>query len=135
MRRRKLLAAVGLAVLATAGVFVLWPQTDRITRESFDRIREGMSRAQVQVILGPPGDSATVDTAYDHYDAAVGDWRSAMSDAGDSWQTDAAEIAVSYSESGTVSGATYSLGCRLNPGPLDNLLWRAKRLWRKWFPE
>jgi hypothetical protein len=135
MRRRKLIAAVGLAVLVAVGAVVLWPRTDRVTREKFDLLRVGMSRVQVQVILGPPGDSSTVETAYDHYDAAVGKWHPAVSDAADIWQTDAAEIAVSYSESGTVSGATYSTGCRLDDGPLGNLLWRAKRQWRRWFPK
>ena len=53
MRRRKLIAAVGLVAV---GAFVMWPRMDRITRENFDRISKGMSRAEVEAILGPPGD-------------------------------------------------------------------------------
>ena len=59
MRRRKLIALAGLAVLVAAGAFVLWPRPDRITRANYDRIRMGMSRAEVEAILGPPGDYTT----------------------------------------------------------------------------
>ncbi len=61
MRRHKwrLLALAGLVVLAAVGAFVLWPRADRITRENFDRIREGMGREELEAILGPPGDHRT----------------------------------------------------------------------------
>ena len=57
MRRRKLLIVLVLAgltvVVVMAGAVVLWPQPpSRITRENFDRIKEGMSRAEVEAILG-----------------------------------------------------------------------------------
>jgi hypothetical protein len=65
MRRRKLRwVLAGLAVLLLAvGGFVLWPRPNRVARENFDRIREGMTRAEVEAILGPPGDYQTVRTA------------------------------------------------------------------------
>ena len=48
MRRRKPLVVVaGLAVVVAAGVVVLWPRADRVTRENFRRIETGMSRADV----------------------------------------------------------------------------------------
>jgi hypothetical protein len=57
MRRRKPLPVpAGRAVLLAAGAFVLWPRPERITRENFKRIREGMTQAEVEAILGPPGD-------------------------------------------------------------------------------
>src|SRR6516165_6941322 len=61
MRRRKLLVVLAvLAVVVAAGVVVaLWPSRERITQENFDRIREGMSRAEVEGILGSPGDYTT----------------------------------------------------------------------------
>jgi hypothetical protein len=61
MRRRTLLAALtGLAVVVAAGVVVLWPwQSSRITRENYERIHERMSQANVEAILGPPGDYRT----------------------------------------------------------------------------
>jgi hypothetical protein len=61
MRRRTLLVALaGLPVVVAAGAVVLWPRTpSRITLENCNRIREGMSRAEVEAILGPPGDYRT----------------------------------------------------------------------------
>jgi hypothetical protein len=67
MRRRKpLVALAGLAVVVAAGVVVLWPRTapERITRENYDRIRNGMSRAEVEAILGPPRDYSTGPLQY-----------------------------------------------------------------------
>src|SRR6516164_10518508 len=61
MRRRTLLVVLaGLAGLVAAVVVVLWPRPSlRITLENCKRIREGMSRAEVEAILGPPGDYRT----------------------------------------------------------------------------
>jgi hypothetical protein len=61
MRRRKLLpgAVAVLVTLAGVAALVLWPRADRVTRANFDRIRVGMSRAEVEAILGPPGDYRT----------------------------------------------------------------------------
>jgi hypothetical protein len=79
VRRRKLLVALaGLAVVVAAVVVVLWPRPDRITQENYDRIRvgglwgedwathdnrapvkKGMTRTEVEAILGPPGDYRT----------------------------------------------------------------------------
>jgi hypothetical protein len=62
MRRRKLLVTLaGLAVVVAVGVFVPGPSPEPslVTRENFDRIKGGMSRADVEAILGPPGDYRT----------------------------------------------------------------------------
>jgi hypothetical protein len=50
MRRRTLLVA--LAVVVAAGVVVLWPRANRVTQENYDRIRIGLSRPEVEEILG-----------------------------------------------------------------------------------
>ena len=60
MRKQKLLGGLAVAaVLVVAGTFVAWPRQSRVTEENFNRIKEGMSRAEVYVILGPPGDYST----------------------------------------------------------------------------
>jgi hypothetical protein len=60
MRRRTLLVALaGLAVMVAAGVGALWPRPSRVTGENFDRIEKGMSRAEIEAVLGPPGDYRT----------------------------------------------------------------------------
>jgi hypothetical protein len=50
-RRRSLLLA--LAVLIIAGVLALMPWRDR-SREAYDRVRAGMTRAEVRALLGTP---------------------------------------------------------------------------------
>jgi hypothetical protein len=136
MRRRKLVAAVGLAVLVAVGAFALWPRTDRITLENYDRIHQEMTRAEVEAILGPPGDYRTRATAcrgvpdrvrdFDETDATTDDKQ---------WDGDGGSIHVDYGRAGTVVYVTYREMEEADQGPLDVLLWRAKRLWRRWFPD
>jgi hypothetical protein len=53
MRRRTLLVVLaGLAVMVAAGLVVLWPRPDRVTRENYDRIIQGMTLAVVQSMMG-----------------------------------------------------------------------------------
>jgi hypothetical protein len=166
MRRRKLVAVVvGLAVLFAAGAFVLWPREDRITRENFNRIREGTTRAEVESILGgPPGDYRTIRTE----DAGEGpaawagdlDWYAARraSHAGASGYSplDSVEhdpdlpndapllgtwfgnegyvLIVFVSDAVDVDGKNFYRTVNKDNSPLDNLLWRAKCLWHRWFP-
>jgi hypothetical protein len=58
--KRKLIAALAAGlVLAGAAAFALWPRPVRATPENFRQISLGMSRAQVQTVLGPPGEYLT----------------------------------------------------------------------------
>jgi hypothetical protein len=141
MRRRKLIAAVGPAVLVTAGAFVLWPQTNRITRENYERIRDGMSRAEVESLLGAAGDYRTGPVGYEtaEYKEAVG--RPASILIGGikpaRWFGDYALVEVAFGQDGRAldSESAFYSGVKLPQDPLDNLVWRAKRVWRRWFPE
>jgi hypothetical protein len=137
VRRRKLLALVGLAVVAGVAAFALWPQPNRITRENCARIRKGMSRAEVEAILGPPGDytsgpmfvegNAPTDDAYLYF--------TADKDPGAVWCGDAGFIVVLYyPSSGRALDPMFCRGERQPQGSLGNLLWRAERRWRRWFP-
>jgi hypothetical protein len=133
MRRRTLLVAlVGLAVVGAAGVVVLWPRTERVTRENFDRIRKGMTRQEVEALLGPPEVYSTGPTTTDgpavHRFFDVGD-----TPHGSVWETDTAIVQVTLA--GSVMYAEYHPLARQEQGPFDNLLWRAKRQWHCWFPE
>jgi hypothetical protein len=151
----------GLAALAGAAALALWPRADRVTRANFDRIRVGMSRAEVEAILGPPGDYRTgrtkeesdpldppcfdIDETAFNADAYYGlgpdgIWDQAF------WFGNEAYIIVVF-KSGVVSESrdprrvgiggskSFVRTVKLEQGPLENLLWRAKRQWRKWFPE
>jgi hypothetical protein len=161
MRRRKLLAAVvGLAVLVAVGVFALWPQAGRVTRENYQRIRIGMTLAEVETILGPPGDyrSGRGETDYGgddgpaywqvdpepypkplvwgntHWSTKEGDsWPSRKGRWG-VWVSDSAIISVIVDDAEHVV-EMYASNRRMTQSFFDNLLWRAKRQWRRWFPE
>jgi hypothetical protein len=151
MRRRKLLAAVGLAVLVATGVFALWPRENRITREGFVlRIHYGMTLAEVEAILGPPGDYRTIRTvrpssysstnltpairgqvAYtrEHIFISEADFGKYLV-----WLCDEGDGFI-WLRAGVVWSKGFVPGEKVAQSPLDDLLWRAERLWRKWFPE
>jgi hypothetical protein len=144
MRRRKLLVAVGLAVLVAVGVFVLWPRPNRITRENFDRIKEGLNSTEVEAILGPPGDYTTGPLQHVPWhglsifsgepppiDDYVLSSRWYDGDEVVQWRSDNAIFYVYFGSSGRVHTKCLSYVGRIDQSPLDNLLWRAKRLWRR----
>jgi hypothetical protein len=146
MRRRTLLVALaGLAVLVAVGVVVLWPGPDRITRANFQRIKQGMRRAEVEAILGPPGDYRTgpmdmfqIEFGSD-FEGDAGLWvrwasRGYVAEPG-MWLSDEAQIYLVFDREDAVRHMVRLSGKLVDSDPLDNLLWRAKRQWRRWIPE
>ena len=140
MRRRKLLVVLaGLAVAVAAGVVVLWPsQPSRITQENCDRIKKGMSRAEVETILGPPGDYRTgplQDVLVWHPILDGTTWHDQCTNSS-AWVGDTGWVRVQFNNGdGTVFASDFFESKRIAQHPLDNLLWRAKRQWQRWFPE
>jgi hypothetical protein len=139
MRRRTLLVVLaGLAVVVAAGVVVLWPRSvSRITRENCDRIRVGMSRADVEAILGPPGDYTTGPVAFGSSWNLISTRQYSPNEnpARYDYLTDSAWFAVTFDDAGQVNVRGIEYGSKVNQGALENLLWRAKRQWHRWFPE
>jgi hypothetical protein len=137
MRRRKLIAVVGLTVLVAVGAFALWPRTDRIMRENFGRIQKDMSLGEVKAILGSPGDYWTRPTTYRRHFLEPRRLADKLASDPDvdikKWEGDTGDIEVAFRD-GETTAAFYATE-PVNQGPLDNFLWRAKRLWRRWFPE
>ena len=143
------MALTGLAVVVAVGVVGLWPRADRITRENSNRIREGMCRAEVEAILGPPGD----------YRTALGETEGVTPQAGATvWRSDDDGIDRNPTwrqgeRAGVWLGDTILVLCILDDSDhvkgilvlprrttqkqtaFENLLWRLKRKWRRWFPE
>jgi hypothetical protein len=154
MRRRKLrwvLAGLTVALVAV-WAFVLWPRPDRVTQENFDRIAEGMSRAEVEAILGPPGDysSGPLKTDGEGFYPMLPDGSGLVEDARNpviswaayggegervEWRNDNHLIDVDFNADGVFRSKNHRDAARVDQWPLDNLLWRAKRQWRNWFPE
>ena len=149
MRRRTLpVVLAGLAVMVAAGAVVLWPRKDRITQENYDGIRMGMSRAEVEEILGLPGDYRTGPGATnlgrdviawvidpDVHPYPPSSW-SKIDEGPHSWGYwlgDSFQISVAIDDSGQVQ-EMHGFPRRTTQGVFDNLLWRAKRQWHRWFP-
>jgi hypothetical protein len=152
MRRRKLLTVlVVVLALAGAAAFVLWPWRSRILLENFDRVKAGMSRAEVEAILGPPGDHRTgptnlmnlgsitmFDTIHVNRAEKVRLGGSGLAllpsppgSAKPVGEGDQASLWVTFDGSGKVVAAEFSPALPQQQSPLANLLWRAKRQWRR----
>jgi hypothetical protein len=124
MRKSAVILAVGLA-LAGAVLALAWPLPSRVTRANFDRIKEGMSRADVEALLGPPGDYTTAPTSFDRME---GVWRPGSKEA--KWEGDECMVVVDFDASGHAVGKLFSPGAAtLDYGPVDRLLWRLERRW------
>jgi hypothetical protein len=106
-------------------VVALWPRPERITRENFARLNSGMSRAEVEAILGSPGEYSTGPLEYSYF---------CMGELPDVWESDQGVIVVFYGAPSVALDVRWIVPKRKEVGPLDNLLWRAKRQWHRWFP-
>ncbi len=127
----------GLALIALAA-FVLWPRQPRVTRENCGRIRQGMTRAEVEALLGPPGDYRTGPVDYDAGLVPIKTTPLTMPYASDDevarWTGDGAYMAVQFDSDGRV-GTWYLIPTsRAAQSPVSDLLWRLKRQWRRWIP-
>jgi hypothetical protein len=92
MRRRRLLLGAGvLALLGLAAGLVVWPAhpRPRVTAGNFRRLRLGMTRRQVERILGPPHRAGAV------VDSLV-------------WEGDGVRVTLDFSEPG--GSGTLSMG-------------------------
>jgi hypothetical protein len=167
MRKRTRLALLaGVVLLPGVGVFVMWHRPDRITQETYDRLKLGMSGRDVEALLGPPGDYRSGPTVAVSppklFDIDPLDGHRVLSNAFEfefilpsswtyTWEGDSVKIRIVMYQrprldqwdttppwSDGVLGNIQAARCEsmtFQLSPLDNLLWRIKRQWRKWFPE
>jgi hypothetical protein len=131
-KRKLIVTVVGLAVLVAVVALVLWPRSDPaslVTMANFDRIDFGMSRAEVEEILGPPGDYSTYDLNFiypgkrPHVEIRGTDPRGYFAE----WLSDGARIFICFDRSGRVWTRQALKVQIIDHGPFGNLLWRAKR--------
>jgi hypothetical protein len=135
MRRRKLLVVLaGLAVVAAAGVVVLRPREDRITRANYDRIQIGMSRAHVEAILGPQGDYTTAPVEAWGFFAYVSRGATDPGTPMSTWDGDQGSIRLAFDQQDKVAWGDFQSHHPVDLGTLDLVLFRAKRQWHRWFP-
>ena len=143
MRRRKLLVVLaGLPGVGAAGVVVLWLQSEpaRVTQANFERIRDGMTRAEVAAILGPPGDFRTKESIF--LQPLIVDRVIHYPPPGppivvyDQWIGDSHVASIAFSPvSGLVEAKWFMVNVPIEQSEFDTVLWRAKRQWHRWFPE
>jgi hypothetical protein len=108
-------------LLCVAGAFVLSsPQTERITRVNYERICTGMNRAEVEGILGPPGDYTIWPWDYKARPALEPEPTSTAEDL-DIWARDGATIDVGYDSSGKVLFKSYGVTERRKQTVLEDL--------------
>jgi hypothetical protein len=134
-------------VVVAAVVVVLWPRPERITPENYARVRTGMSRTQVEEILGLPGDYRTElgesqfvkDFPWDPDPGAdpltPSNWSKIPEQRSFAcWISNSCQITVYIDDSGHVQ-EMYEFPRRTTQGVVANLIWRLKRQWHRWFPE
>jgi len=135
MRRVKLRVALMAAVVlfATGTAFVLW--LPRVMWAKYDRINKGMSREEVEAILGPQGDFSGEDVVYDMELTQFVSWVPKGASRGldtEGWLDDEAQVVVFFDDSGRAIEKNYTP--RWRSGPVDDYLRRLRYRWRKWYP-
>jgi hypothetical protein len=159
-------AALAVVALVVAGVMLLRdPPAPRLTRANADKLHYGMTGAEVEALLGPPGDYRTGTTDSNAPPGKVrwidlyGDkprpspeiwigWNHYV------WESDEVTVQIQFDDEPDKQGVIYPKKARWpdlaannikvavcegmtrqEQSALDNFLWRLKRQWRKWFPE
>jgi hypothetical protein len=140
MRRRTLLVVlVGLAVVVAAGVVAVWLQSqpDRITQANFERIRDGMTRAEVAAILGPPGDFRTQESIF--LEPPTTDRTVHYPPPGppivayDQWISDSHVASIAFCPASCLVEAKWFMdNVPIEQSVFETALWRLKRLWQRW---
>lgn len=135
MRRWKLLLALTLAALAAVAVGApfLVPRTSRVTPENFERIDYGMSRPDVEAILGPPGDYRTAPTwvMNGEPERIFGPVLASAGETIETWEGDNATILVEFGPGG-VEDKHHAETHPQAQGRVANVFWRIGQQWRRW---
>jgi hypothetical protein len=121
---------------------VFSPPTDpasRITQEIFERIKPGMTMAEVTAMLGPPGDYKTPDSPVEFHTGDGPTFGSMMTPADgpkrvENWYSDTAFVSIEVDSSDTVRWGTFAPQHIPNDSILNKALGWAKRRWHRWFP-
>jgi hypothetical protein len=132
VRKRWWLIPLAIVLMLTGALFpLLSPRPSRVTKANFGRIEMGMSRSEVEALLGgPPGDyrtlPATVSTATT--------WNAALvAGTEESWLGDEGNVVI-YFDAGGVRSFRFEAAEPTPITPIGLALWRLNRLKNRWFP-
>ncbi len=128
-RKRILLGLLAVAIALV--VYLSVPAPSRVSPESFGRVDVGMRRAQVEAVLGMPGDYRTGPTE-EPPALSFGTDEAELAKAS-TWAGDTAVISVEYDGAEKVTAKRYEPLRRTAPSFFDDWLWRIRRQWRQWF--
>ncbi len=132
----KKLVVAGLAVgLVMAGVLValLGPWPCRVTRANCERIKPGMTRAEVERVLGgPPEDYRTLPHPEFELarftEIAPPVWPEEL------WIGDTGDVYVGFMPGGIVAEVRFEKADLSTHSPVAVATWRLKRLKERWLP-
>jgi hypothetical protein len=136
-------------VVATLVVVSCLAQPSRVTKDNVDRIKYFMTRAEIEAILGPPGEYTTGPVSITHENWA-GPTAGLLTQVFDSpqdqfggprgeivglveedWCGDTITLVVQFNRDSRACMLTVHRTDKVPQTSLENLLWRAKRLWRR----
>jgi hypothetical protein len=130
-RRLLLLTIAAVVVVLVIAVWLVWPGPSAITRENAARIKEGMTLAEVEAILGGPARDETTGPVeredppeFAPPDARGIRWRITIADMRSSlqrWESDQARVWVHFDAEGRVTDCQHFSMRRANEGPIDML--------------
>jgi hypothetical protein len=127
--RKSLIACLAFVLVLAGGlVALLGPRHCPVDRAAFERVEEGMTRAEVHAILGgPQGEYAT--RPVDYYSLRGGPHRS------EQWYGDEGAVYVVFYPGSheTVIYTAFEESSSRPPGPLDLARWRLRKL-GAWLP-
>jgi hypothetical protein len=142
MRQRLFLALSLVAIALTGGYLMVSLTAPRISRATFARVELGMTRGQVEDILGPPGDYSTDESIADPVQGpatlvateeelrrepplpALGRWAEPFNNqSAKEWISDCGIIFVDFDGSGRVADKAFIAVRPISAGPtlLDKL--------------
>lgn len=119
MRKRLLFTLGPLALVLLGGYALLWWTAPRVSRANFGRIEVGMTLAEVEALLGPPGMYATgplVDREGQRPFSVFIDYGPRPGGARKLWVGDHGAVWVNLDDAGRVAG-TQVLGLRREAEP------------------
>jgi hypothetical protein len=142
-----LVVPAGLLLLLGMLLPVLFPGPSRVTPAAVARVRVGMTRADVEAILGgPPGDYRTMPVRPDFGSGGEVNWERWQRDQLDAWTAfkwgmevtwkgwEGDEVTVwIHFERGMVADWREISNERLQIGTVELMLWRLERARRRWF--